>query len=190
MKPTSVQNKTLVFLDVETTGLDPTRHEIIEFACVFPHEGRVSFKMHPEHIETADPKALEVNGYSPERWSGYQTLTQKQGAEVIAASLRDCVLAGYNVSFDLDFINATLARHDVKVKLDYHKVDVVALAYEHLMGLGLTSLSLKNVCHFLRVPPEPAQHEALNGALACRAVYRKLRRAGWLRRLYWRLRNR
>ena len=53
----------LVFVDVETTGLDETRHEIIEIAVI---RGSQTYhrKVQPQHIETASPRALEINGFS------------------------------------------------------------------------------------------------------------------------------
>ena len=57
----------LCFVDVETTGLDPVRHELIELAAVRVDRhtleplDHVSVKVRPERLADADPKALEVN---------------------------------------------------------------------------------------------------------------------------------
>ena len=64
----------LCFVDVETTGLDPVRHELLELAAVRVDRhtleplDHVSVKVRPERLADADPKALEVNGYSDDAW--------------------------------------------------------------------------------------------------------------------------
>lgn len=179
-----LRDKRLAFVDVETTGLDPSVHEMIEFAVIYSNGEHLSFKIQPRRIEAASPKALEVNGYTPERW--VDAITPEEAAVRIAKALDDCVVAGYNVKFDVGFILSLLSDMSVAAKFGYHHVDVAALAYEHLVDIGLNSLSLKNVCKFLGIPPEPDIHEALNGARACREVYRRLVRAGWVRRQWWR----
>ena len=70
-------NKTLAFLDIETTGMDVNKHEIIELGCVLVKEqddgsykiiNEIDIKIQPAHIETAEPEALRVNGYDPAAW--------------------------------------------------------------------------------------------------------------------------
>ena len=62
------------YIDTETTGLNPAKHEIIEIAIITENEDgtfeRWHTKIKPDHIENAHPKALEVNGYTPEAWEG------------------------------------------------------------------------------------------------------------------------
>lgn len=181
-----LKKKPQAFIDVETTGLDPSKHEIIEFAAICGPQ-RWSFKIQPEHLATAEPEALRVNGFKEEYW--LQALSKVQAAEQINQILDGCILIGHNIKFDLSFLNALLQETNVKSKLGRHTVDTVSLAYEHLVPLGLKSLSLKKVCTFLQIPEEPKKHTALNGAECCRRVYRKLERSGWLKRLYWKMIN-
>jgi len=61
----------------------------------------------------------------------------------------------------------------------------MALTAEHLIPGGIESLSLKNVCVFLGIEPEGAQHRALAGAEKCREVYLTIVRAGWFKRWWW-----
>ena len=70
-----------IYLDTETTGLDPATHEILEVAVVrelchapYNEPGDITHrwcrKIAPKHIETAEPVALKVNGYTAEGWAG------------------------------------------------------------------------------------------------------------------------
>src|SRR3989338_6197857 len=82
----------LAFVDLETTGLDPFRHEIIEIGIVLAEQRADLFgklfleriaeheiRLKPEHIETADPKALEVCKYHERNWEN--AVAQKEGLQ-------------------------------------------------------------------------------------------------------------
>src|ERR1035441_1042254 len=67
-------DRSLVIVDLETTGLDPLVHEVIDIGAVrvdqasLDIEATFSAKIAPAHIELANPIALQVNGYTPEGW--------------------------------------------------------------------------------------------------------------------------
>ena len=149
---TPLAQQDLVFLDTETTGLDPTKHEVIEVAIIRCNPQTItpwwewSTKIKPERIETAHPKALAVNGYSEEAWADAPTF--KQVAGEIADRLRDGLAVGHNVSFDLAFLQAGFDRARWKVRLPYHKIDTVTLAYTHLVPKGLKRLRLDAIRKF------------------------------------------
>lgn len=159
------------FVDVETTGLDPATHEIIEFAVVFDDGQFESFKVLPRHPETADPAALAVNGWTPEEWK-HDALGQRTAAARIFHLLQDAIVVGFNVGFDASFIRAMLRREGFNAnEICRHCGDPVTLALEHLVPKGLDSLSLKNVMTFLGMEPEPDIHRALAGARGCKSVW-------------------
>jgi len=178
-------------LDTETTGLDPEVHELLEVACVLDNP-RTSFpmaffekKVKPERIEDANQKALEMNGYTEAEWANATPVGEMLKELACFASI--AVVIGHNVRFDMSFINAAFKRKNIQGRFDYHLVDTVTLAYEHLVPLGLMSLSLTNICIFLGI--KPGGHRAMSDAKACREVYYALVRAGWLRRRWWWFRN-
>ena len=174
------------YIDCETTGLDPLTHEMLEVAILREHPTTNAVhgfrvQIRPEHLETADPKALEINGYTPEKWKN--ALPLAEAIPYIEEQLKDCILIGHNIRFDLDFLKAAQTKVGSAVKLDFLVMDTMTLAYEHLAPLGIPSLSLKTVCTFLGVVP--GGHRALQDALACREVYHQLARAPWFRRWTW-----
>lgn len=59
----------IAFVDVETTGTDPTRHELLEIGCVVVSPDlqtitrTLSVRVIPTRIYDADPEALAIAGY-------------------------------------------------------------------------------------------------------------------------------
>lgn len=188
MAAKALRDKALVFLDTETTGLDPIENDIIEFAAIRisgTTEYRYQVKIKMERPENAHPKALEVNGYTEEAWVAARTLPEV--LPEIVDLLKDAIVIGHNPDFDMNFIKAACKRHGIDARLPYQLIDTTTLAFEHLGPAGLTSLSLVNVCKFLGISTDGA-HTAMHDVLACREVYTRLSRAGFLKRLFWRLR--
>jgi len=172
--PTPLTEKHVVWLDTETTGLDPNDHDIIEFAAL--REGTeewLHLYIWPDRPENAHPQALEVNGYSIEEWERRGAISMEEALPQITRFLRNCILAGQNVSFDEAFVRATMKRYGNKDRIGYHKLDIVTLAIVHLRPLGLKAVRLHNVCKVLGISNE-GEHTAKADVRRARAVYRAL----------------
>ena len=134
--------KPLAFVDVETTGLNPQLHEIIEISIikVCPIHGTTNFtrKITPLHIEYADTKALEINGYNKKEWQ------DSEDCEMVMSKVSDmlagCTLVGHNIRFDEEFIAETCFRHGIKTRYNRRLIDTVTLAHEHLYHLESVSM--------------------------------------------------
>lgn len=196
-KATPVYAKAFAWVDVETTGLDPTVAEILEIAIVRValdgSEKTFHSKIKPDYIEKAHPKALEVNGYTEEAWADAPSQSEVWNKIVRLGLLADCIIAGQNVRFDVGFIEAALAEYvESKPRIGYHLYDTVTLAIEHLAPLGIESVSLTSpngVCVFLGIPIEGA-HTAMGDIRMTMEVDRRLRRSTWLHRMWWKFRAR
>lgn len=175
-----IHRPTRMYLDTETTGLDPSKHEIIELAIVVeeipddPNEvGKIIQKwirkIRPMHIETAHPKALEVNGYTPEAWEGAATFAEL-AREIATMLASGSILVGHNIKFDTRFLEAEFARLDLQVRIPYHQIDTITLAYAawNWSGKG-PGLSLDKLRNHLGIATEGA-HSALKDTLDCRRV--------------------
>lgn len=182
----------LAFIDTETTGLSPQKHEIIDVAIIFDAKvldtpkswtrhlkpispGIVGWhtKIRPQRLEDAEPKALEVNKYDPKLWADAPPVSEV--IDVLLDILTDsrAVLGGHNVNFDKEFIINTALRCFRSPRLGYHLVDTVTVCYEHLVPCGLDSLSLDNVRQYLGIPMQN-NHTALQDAVDARDVYLRL----------------
>jgi DNA polymerase-3 subunit epsilon len=178
-EPHKIRPANRIWIDTETTGLDPVKGEVIEIAIVTetvsPDGGGTvieswSTKIAPERIEDASPKALEVNGYTPEAWAGAPTFAEV-APEITRRLASGSVIAGHNVGFDVGFIEAAFARIGSGVRIPYHKIDTVTLAYAAWNGTGTgPGLSLDKLRKHLGIPME-GSHSALKDALDARAVY-------------------
>ena len=177
------------YIDTETTGLDPTTHEVIEVAIITEHEdGTVDSwvsKIAPQRIETAHPKALEINGYTPEAWK--DAPTRAEVAPTISKLLKGSVVVGHNVAFDIGFIAALFEELGIEHRWSYRdQLDTIVYVREHLFPTGLKSASLDNARRWLGWSTEGA-HAALKDAEDCRRLKVTLERSTSLDRLVWSL---
>lgn len=163
--------KAPVFVDIETTGLDPLLHEIIEIAAV-DIEGNVLLdaKCLPERIEDASPKALEVNGYTKEAWdSAPNLLSLKDALEALIHCTEGKIIVGSNPTFDNTFLRVYMNRLGLFPKYYFKTLDLGSMFLMFsgkLEGLGDMSEKIGG--------PE-AKHTALSDCMAARAVYIHLR---------------
>ena len=105
-----ILSHTLAFIDTETTGTDSSVHEIIELGLVLAKWNgaelavvdQLNVKILPRHIETAEPVALRVNGYSPDDW--LFGITLNQAMQIFAEKTAGAVFVAHNVIFDFAFI--------------------------------------------------------------------------------------
>jgi DNA polymerase III epsilon subunit-like protein len=181
----------MVFCDTETTGLSVRDHEIISI-CMITYEDnrevdRWSAKIHPKHIDTADPKALQINGYTEEDWAGAWKMEEAIHEIAIRLTSRRVFFCGYNPGFDMSFIRAALVQHGYHLPR-LRMIDVLTLVHEHLVPCGLKSLSLDNTRIFLGLSTDQA-HTALQDTLDTVRIYFLLSRSSILKRLFWRVRS-
>lgn len=118
--------QTIVVCDVETTGLSPSRHRIVEVALARVEDGNwggfavETFRVNLTEREyaAAELQALMVNGYRlghPD-WEGAPLCDTDEARELygrIAARLHKAPLVNARVNFDADFLSAEFARHAV-----------------------------------------------------------------------------
>lgn len=183
--PSPLSDRPLIWIDTETTGLDPTQHDIIEFAGIRDDtDETLHLKIWPERPENAHPKALAVNGYTPEAWEAAGAVKMKDAIGKIGAFLQDSVLGGQNVGFDEGFLREAFRTHKVPNRIGYHKLDTVTMALVHLRPLGIPSVSLHTICEVLGISND-GEHTALADVRRTRAVYRALINPSEKALAYW-----
>lgn len=175
----------ICFIDTETTGLDAARHEIIEIAILFwdgPNFKAYFKKISPTHIHTADPKALEINGYNADVWANAPYF--KEEAQTIADLICGNTVVGHNVQFDIAFIEKHLKANGVPVPR-IRTVDTCTLVHEHLIPIGCPGHGMDKVRAFLGWV-RPNAHTAYVDVWDCYKLYQLLCRASvWKRLQIW-----
>lgn len=157
----------LIFLDTETTGLDPALHEVWEIA-VAVDEGEIRSYQLPHSLTTADPKALEINSY----WSRFHG----RGTDAYDLELRELLtgatVVGSNPAFDTAFLRTRWG-----VAPWHHRLIAVesmafaVMRYDRPKGLAGVASDLRDLGRDI---PEP-DHTAAGDVATLRAVFHGLR---------------
>lgn len=168
----------IAFIDLETTGLDPVKHEILQIGIVrvdartLTIHSQIELKVIPVRIIDAEAKALEVNGYREELW--IDAVPLRDALMTIRPWLKGAVLAGHNPSFDASFLAEGYRSEGVSAPgMDYHKLDTASLAWPLWRTGAIGALSLGPVCKHLGID-RPTPHGALADARASLEVARQL----------------
>lgn len=173
----------LAFVDIETTGLDRRKHEIIELGLVLVKQlgeegrefeviGEYEYKIKPEHIETADPQSLKINGYDEGQWIFASSLADAM--RDFAAKTKDAIFVAHNITFDYPFIEEAMQKVGVEDQMFYPKIDTISLAYAKLhKNLKAEKFRLQKLCEFFGVQ-NPKAHTALADAQTLFEVYKHL----------------
>lgn len=102
-----------LYLDTETTGLDPLRHSIVQLSGIIKvgsKEVSFNFKMKPYHNEEVDPYATQITGLTTEEVYSWEDPSEvfRQFVELLDSFnitySTKFNLVGYNVGFDDEFV--------------------------------------------------------------------------------------
>jgi DNA polymerase III epsilon subunit-like protein len=128
----------LVFVDLETTGLDVDRHGIIEIGCIFETNGTRESEdfqslANPGLVEHSEG-AAEVHRI-PRQAIDTAPLLQDVLRRFDSRCAKDAILSGWNTKFDEAFLYKAYQRYGIPWRFDYHIFDVWSL-YKRLQLVG------------------------------------------------------
>lgn len=191
-----------IFIDIETTGLDPTRHRTLEVACqlidLTNGQQRGAYhrvvKQPIEVWERSDRVSLSVNGF---QWEDLAVgLEESEVADEIIALFKQLQVArgkaffiAQNPTFDRAYFSQLVPVYrQEQLNFPYHWLDFAsmywALRVQQLRANPAllqdeTSLSKDTIAKEYGLPPEPQPHRAMNGVEHLVQCYSRV--VGWVR---------
>ena len=177
-------SRSITFVDVETTHLDPKRSAILSITIIVDREGQTkttwTTKIKPREVEIkfADKRALQICGYNEEAWQDAPSF------EDVAKKISDLAwgpVVGHNISFDIDHLTAAFQRRgweplgrkenylnsEKKYKFGYPLIDTCALAF---LFLDTDRQNLNALREYLGIDTDRA-HDSLTDTEDCREVF-------------------
>lgn len=180
----------LAMIDVETTGLVPGWHEMIDLGVVMTDlDGRIvdSFfvRIQPRNPERLSEGAFRVNAFDPARWRALGALSPDEAVDSLrrfhhrVAGDRPVLMIAFNSQFDAAFLDHFFRTRGASWRELYHYfvLDIPSMAW----ALGLRDLTGGALAMRLGVDDEPRvaeDHTGLTGAMLNARIYRALRARG------------
>lgn len=182
-------NKDLLMLDIEATGTDVTKHEIIQIAGVVldkktlkQKKSFVSF-VKPTNWKSRDPEAMDICKIewedvkdAPSLKSVLQKFNKTLGT--------DSIITTYGGNLDVIFLPAAYRKTKLKYPFEYHTFNMWPLCYTYMAKRKqlknkkrYVGFSLENIGDYLGVKRMPGRHDALGDCLYQAEILRKLLKA-------------
>lgn len=157
----------LIFFDLETSGLIPEEHDIIQIAAIDAVTGDEFERYVRFKVGNASKAALEVNGYSEEVWDE-KAVSQREAFEAFREFVQAhakqtrisrrtgneykvAVMAGHNIDkFDMQFLKMWEQRLDGYLNIDYACYDTLQLARWLLPNID-TGYRLEELANYFKI---------------------------------------
>ena len=167
----------MIVVDVECSGLDPSRNSLLSIGAIDYNLPERSFYGECRAFPGAalDDGGLQVAGFSrAEAMDDRKPSLDSLVSEFVkwSESCSERTLAGHNPDFDRNFLRASAERYDMPWPFGHRVVDLHSLAYGHQlsrgmlpMGKALSGLTSDEIHLFVGLPEEPRPHHALTGEI-------------------------
>ena len=178
----------LAHIDVETTGLLPGYHEMIDIGLVITDlEGKILdslfLRIQPLRPDNISEGAYNVNAFDPDKWSALGAIHPIAAVDSIlsfhrrVAGDKSVLMVAYNCQFDAAFLDHLFRTGNKTWREMYHYyiLDIPSMAW----GLGLTDLSSEKLMTLYDIKDEPhiaELHTGITGAMVNVRLYKALLR--------------
>lgn len=160
---------TYVALDLETTGLSPSKDRILEIGAALIVEGVVT-RTYDQLINTGMPISLRI-----QQLTGITDEMQRTGKcieEAIPEFLEFCgeyPILGHNICFDYSFLKQAVYNQG----LSFEKQAIDTLRIARAVLPEAPSRKLPDLCAYFQIDPGNS-HRALDDAISAHKLYQKL----------------
>lgn len=176
----------LAHIDVETTGLIPGYHEMIDIGLVYTTLAgemldSLFLRIQPQHPERLSPGAFEVNAFDPDRWKDLNAYSPSAAVDSVInfhkriAQDKTVLLVAFNSHFDAAFLDHLFRAADRTWRelFYYFVLDIPSMAW----GLGFRDLTGHELMGQYAIEDEPHVahlHTGITGALKNVRLYQAL----------------
>jgi DNA polymerase III epsilon subunit-like protein len=156
-------------LDIETSGFDPLKNEVLEIGFVFFEVGKNGFKITEEYTRVFKPNGvvpaniLGLTGISQDELDSAEPFSEHKAE--LQKKLQTAVIVGHNINFDVNFLQST------GLKFSGEVVDTLDLVQWILPTHH--SYNLENLMHTFSISHKEA-HRALADSKATLKLLEKL----------------
>ena len=163
-------NMNYVVIDIETTGLGSA--DIIEFGAIRIKEGTIAdkFSVLVRRDEAIPKEIVELTGITDEMLKE-QGVEAREAIEAFQEFCGESEIVGYNVSFDMDLIQAELMKNGLPPMIN-RTIDVLRMARHGVKGV--TRYRLEEVAKYFQIEYEKL-HRALYDCILTYEVYERLK---------------
>ena len=133
----------MLVLDIEASGTNASKHSIVSLGALDLNNPSDQLYLECRIWQGAhsDPEALAVNGFTEAEINDPNKMTEEELLRNFigwAMTLSDQTLAGQNVSFDRDFIQAACLRNREPFPFAHRMLDTHTMAYTHMVERGVS----------------------------------------------------
>jgi len=172
----------ITVIDTETTGLDLSRHEIIQIGVVQLQQedfgdikslAEYEYNIRPYNIKAASAEALKINGYTEERWK--RSVSFKDVFNPLNYIWENSdLLLGQNLIFDLRFIAKYYKRYGINKPKFPRYIDTKHMGSELVNEGVMKSSSMDSMCKHFNIKFKGRAHTALTDCQRTVTLWRQL----------------
>jgi len=180
------ENWLLAFIDVETTGLIPGYHEMIDIGLILTdleggEIGRTHILIQPDYPERAAEEAIAVNAFDPDLWKQRGALSPAEAVDSLFRfharldSGRHVMIVAFNSQFDTAFLDHLMRSEGRSWRELYHYyvLDIPSMAWAQ-DDRRLTGSKIAKRLGVEDEPHEAELHTGITGAALNLRIYRAL----------------
>lgn len=165
--PASSNESVYVFIDVETTGLSPTKDAIVQVSALrfFGQKAVDGLNSYINPLCSIPRESTAIHGITDDKVKDSPTIDEIK--EPFMNLVKGAILVGHNVTFDLNFLD-----HAFQGALD--GVEYIDTMWIAKSLLDLPNYKLETVADYAEFHPEGGYHDSLTDCTATAAVFFRL----------------